>query len=72
MREIVWKYPWPGTGRLLAAMDRFGLLSGASKHRVTRQSITAYASIIERTAEEVAVLLKNDDASNRYSRSVTD
>lgn len=47
-------------GNVLLAMDRFGLLSGGSKHRVTRQSIEANARIIERTAEEAAVLLKNE------------
>ncbi len=49
-------------GDVLLAMDRFGLLSGGSKHRVTTQAIEANARIIERTAEEAAVLLKNDDA----------
>jgi beta-glucosidase len=49
-------------GNVLLAMDRFGLLSGASKHRVTPQSIEANARIIEQTAEEAAVLLKNDAA----------
>jgi beta-glucosidase len=48
-------------GRVLLAMDRFGLLSGGSKHRVARRSIAANARIIEQTAEESAVLLKNDD-----------
>jgi beta-glucosidase len=47
-------------GHVLLAMDRFGLLSGGSKHSVTRQSIAANARIIQRTAEESAVLLKND------------
>jgi beta-glucosidase len=47
-------------GAVLLQMDRFGLLSGGSKHAVTRQSIEANARIIERTAEEAAVLLKND------------
>jgi beta-glucosidase len=49
--------------RVLLAMDRFGLLSGGSKHSVTRQSIVANARIIERTAEESAVLLKNDNGT---------
>jgi beta-glucosidase len=49
-------------GRVLLAMDRFGLLSGGSKHSVTRQSIKANAEIIEKTAEEAAVLLKNEDS----------
>ncbi len=49
-------------GNVLLAMDRFGLLSGATKHRVTGEPIEANARIIERTAEEAAVLLKNDAA----------
>jgi beta-glucosidase len=49
-------------GHVLLAMDRLGLLAGGSKHSVTRQSIAANARIIERTAEEAAVLLKNDGA----------
>jgi len=47
-------------GRVLFEMHRFGYLSGHSKHTVTAQSIQANARIIERTAEEAAVLLKND------------
>ncbi len=49
-------------GNVLLAMDRFGLLTGGSKHSVTRQAIAANARIIERTAEEAAVLLKNKGA----------
>jgi beta-glucosidase len=47
-------------GHVLLAMDRFGLLTGASKHEVTDQAIDANARIIEQTAEEAAVLLKNE------------
>jgi beta-glucosidase len=47
-------------GHVLLEMDRFGFLDGQSKHEVTAQSIEANARIIERTAEEAAVLLKND------------
>ncbi len=50
-------------GHVLRQMDRFGLLSGGSKHGVTRQAIAANAAIIERTAEEGAVLLKNEGAA---------
>ncbi len=50
-------------GKVLLAMDRFGLLSGGSKHDVTRPSVAANAEVIERTAEESAVLLKNDDGA---------
>jgi beta-glucosidase len=46
--------------RVLLQMDRFGLLDGRSKHAVTAQSIEANATIIEKTGEEAAVLLKND------------
>jgi beta-glucosidase len=46
-------------GRVLLQMQRFGYLDGRSKHAVTAQSISANAKIIERTAEEAAVLLKN-------------
>jgi beta-glucosidase len=47
-------------GHVLYEMDRFGLLNGRQKHGVTAQSITANANIIEKTGEEAAVLLKND------------
>ena len=49
-------------GNVLLAMNRFGLLTGGSKHDVTRQSIEANAAIIQQTGEQAAVLLKNDDA----------
>lgn len=47
-------------GHLLYEMDRFGYLDGHSKHDVTAQSIEANARIIQQTAEEAAVLLKNE------------
>ena len=50
-------------GDVLLAMDRFGLLTGRSKHGVTRQAVEANAAIIERTAIEGAVLLKNDSGA---------
>ena len=49
-------------GNVLLAMNRFGLLTGGSKHEVTRQSIEDNAAIIQQTGEQAAVLLKNDDA----------
>jgi beta-glucosidase len=49
-------------GRVLLQMQRFGMLNGHRSHRVTAQAIAANAAIIERTAEEAAVLLKNSDA----------
>jgi len=48
-------------GRVLTEMSRFGFLDGISKHAVTAHSIEANARIIEQTAEESGVLLKNDD-----------
>ncbi len=46
--------------RVLYEMDRFGFLDGKQKHNVTAQDIDANAAGIERTAEQAAVLLKND------------
>jgi beta-glucosidase len=48
-------------GRVLYEMDRLGFLDGRSKHTLTAHSIEANARIIEQTAEEAAVLLKNED-----------
>lgn len=45
--------------RVLHEIDRFGYLDGKQKHAVTAEPIAANAQIIERTAEEAAVLLKN-------------
>ncbi len=47
--------------RVLYEMDRFGYLDGKQKHNVTPQDIDANAAIIEKTAEDAAVLLKNED-----------
>lgn len=46
--------------RVLYEMDRFGYLDGKQKHNVTPQDIDENAKVIERTAEEAAVLLKNE------------
>jgi beta-glucosidase len=46
--------------RVLYEMDRFGYLDGKQKHSVTAEPIEDSAKIIERTAEEAAVLLKNE------------
>jgi beta-glucosidase len=46
--------------RVLYEMDRFGYLDGKQKHTVTPQAIEANAKIIEKTAEDAAVLLKNE------------
>ena len=48
-------------GHVLYEIARFGYLDGLSKHEVTAQSIDANAKIIEKTGEDAAVLLKNED-----------
>ncbi len=48
--------------RVLYEMDRFGYLDGKQKHNVTAQDVEANAAVIEKTAEDAAVLLKNDGA----------
>ena len=48
--------------RVLYEMDRFGYLDGKQKHTVTAQDIDANAGVIQKTAEDAAVLLKNDGA----------
>jgi beta-glucosidase len=50
-------------GRVLLQMRRFGMLDEHRSPRPTRRTITANARIIEQTAEEAAVLLKNSDGS---------
>jgi beta-glucosidase len=49
-------------GRVLYEMDKFGYLNGMQKHAVTPQDVDANAKIIEKTGEDSAVLLKNEDA----------
>jgi len=46
--------------RVLYEMDRFGYLDGKQKHSVTPQVIQANAAVIRKTAEDAAVLLKNE------------
>ena len=48
--------------RVLYEMDRFGYLDGKQKHTITPQDIEQNAAVIRQTAEEAAVLLKNDHA----------
>ncbi|MGB8031336.1 MAG: glycoside hydrolase family 3 C-terminal domain-containing protein [Terracidiphilus sp.] len=48
-------------GHVLYEIARFGYLDGLSKHEVTAQSVVENARIIEKTGEESAVLLKNDN-----------
>lgn len=47
--------------QVLYEMDRFGYLDGKQKHDVTPQDFKANGEIIEKTAEDAAVLLKNED-----------
>jgi beta-glucosidase len=48
--------------RVLYEIDRFGYLDGKQKHNVTSQDIEQNAEVIRRTAEDAAVLLKNEKA----------
>jgi beta-glucosidase len=48
--------------RVLYEMDRFGYLDGKQKHTITPQDIEKNAAVIRKTAEDAAVLLKNDQA----------
>ncbi len=46
--------------RVLYEIDRFGYLDGRQKHEVTPQDLEGNGKIIEKTAEDAAVLLKNE------------
>ncbi len=46
--------------RVLYEIDRFGYLDGKQKHNVTAQDLEGNGAIIEKTAEDAAVLLKNE------------
>jgi beta-glucosidase len=48
-------------GRVLYEIVQFGYIDGLQKHNVTPQAIEANAKIIEKTGEDAAVLLKNED-----------
>ncbi len=48
--------------RVLYEMDRFGYLDGQQKHTITPQDIDQNAVVIQKTAEDAAVLLKNENA----------
>ncbi|MGA3166725.1 MAG: glycoside hydrolase family 3 C-terminal domain-containing protein [Terriglobia bacterium] len=50
-------------GRILEQMDKFGLLDGKGKHSVTPIPSAANAPIVLKTAEDAAVLLKNEDGT---------
>jgi beta-glucosidase len=46
--------------RVLYEIERFGYLDGKQKHEVTAQDLDGNGAIIEKTAEDAAVLLKNE------------
>jgi beta-glucosidase len=48
--------------RVLYEMDRFGYLDGKQKHTITPQDVEKNAEVIRKTAEDAAVLLKNEQA----------
>ncbi|MGA2421328.1 MAG: glycoside hydrolase family 3 C-terminal domain-containing protein [Candidatus Acidiferrum sp.] len=48
--------------RVLYEMDRFGYLDGQQRHNITPQEIEQSAAVIQKTAEDAAVLLKNERA----------
>jgi len=48
-------------GRILVQMDKFGFLDKAPKHNVTPEDNGFNAPILQKTAEDAAVLLKNRD-----------
>jgi beta-glucosidase len=48
-------------GRVLYEIVRFGYMDGVQKHSVTGHAIEDNARIIEKTGEDAAVLLKNED-----------
>jgi beta-glucosidase len=48
-------------GRILVQYDRFGLLTEGSHHQITEQPIEANAQVVQKTAEDAAVLLKNEN-----------
>jgi beta-glucosidase len=48
-------------GRILVQMDRFGLLDGKQKHAITEEDHAFNAPVLQKTAEDSATLLKNQD-----------
>jgi beta-glucosidase len=46
--------------RVLYEIDRFGFLDGKQKHDITPQDLEGNGRIIEKTAEDAAVLLRNE------------
>jgi beta-glucosidase len=56
-------------GHTLVQMDRFGLLDHAPKHDVTPIDSDADAPIVEKTGEDGAVLLRNEDHALPLTKS---
>ena len=56
-------------GHILYEMDRFGLLSGHSKHNVTPEPVNADEQVVQQTAQDAATLLKNDTSALPLSGS---
>ena len=54
--------------RILYQEERFGLLSGQSKHDVTPEPVAADERVVQCTAEQAATLLKNDGGALPLSR----
>ncbi len=50
-------------GRILFEMDKFGLLDGQDRHGFTPVSPETNAPIVRKTADDAAVLLKNEDGA---------
>src|ERR1700722_63027 len=50
-------------GHILYEMDRFGLLSGHSKHNVSPEPVNADEQVVQQTAQDAATLLKNDTSA---------
>ena len=56
-------------GHILYEMDRFGLLTGHSKHSVTPEPVNADEQVVQRTAQDAATLLQNNDSALPLSGS---
>lgn len=55
-------------GRILCQMDRFGLLDGKSKHTITPIDTSADVPVVEKTGEDAAVLLRDNDGALPLTR----
>jgi beta-glucosidase len=56
-------------GHILYEMDRFGLLSGHSKHNVTPEPVNADEQVVQQTGQDAATLLKNDASALPLSQA---